>query len=499
MGAGVASSPSRLSFSVVLEATPASAAFSSSPWARRLNISRATPLTPLLLSSSRGFPVPKTRSLPCLCRARFSSFSDEESSNQTDDLTRRLSNDFASISGEESFKSEWERATDFPPIFEGKAASRKARMLKMKLQLQERFGGVGDSADCSIKTAFSSMVFIIREIQSYTLQMRRIPLCDDLWSLQVRVQDDMHASFVWLFQKVFSQTPTLMVYLMILLANYSVYSMGCTPAIASPQSPLDAIPMVEFQEREYDQNVFSPRNKSSFPSSAAPGGKSTSVCGGNDDGGGNFLSGLSGTDGEGYFGRSGHQEAMFADTSSMSSSVVSMKEEECDVWEAIVKEASEMQAETRDASLSPEIIENLVTPVTARPEADINYSEYSRTETLYQTGLSQDPSNQLLLTNFAQFLYLVARDNDRAEEYFKKAVAVEPPDAELLNKYATFLWRARNDLWAAEETFLEAISADPTNSFYAANYAHFLWNTGGADTCFPLASMDEDTSHPRKA
>lgn len=76
---------------------------------------------------------------------------------------------------------------------------------------------------------------------------------------------------------------------------------------------------------------------------------------------------------------------------------------------------------------------------------------------------------------------------------------MEPPDAEALDKYATFLWRARNDLWAAEETFLEAISADPTNSLHAANYAHFLWNTGGEDTCFPLASSDQDNGHPREA
>lgn len=76
---------------------------------------------------------------------------------------------------------------------------------------------------------------------------------------------------------------------------------------------------------------------------------------------------------------------------------------------------------------------------------------------------------------------------------------MELRDAEAFNKYATFLWRARNDLWAAEETFLEAISADPSNSFYAANYAHFLWNTGGEDTCFPLTSSDQDSSHPQEA
>ncbi|KAK4765514.1 hypothetical protein SAY86_026604 [Trapa natans] len=394
MGAGVASSPLPLSYSLLLEATsasptPASAAFASSPSSRRLNIPSTTSMTQLLLSSSRRFPVPRSRSLRCLCKARFSFFSDEESSNQAEDLTRRLSNDFASVSGddfvpdgEETFKSEWECATDIPPSIERKARRNSARMLKMKLQLQERLGEAGELADCSIKKAFSSMVFIIREIQSYTLQMKRTHLYEDFRSLQVRIQEDTHAPLVWLFQKVFSQTPTLMVYLMILLANYSVHSVGSTLAIETPPPP-------------------------SFPGSAASSGKSTSVGGGNGHDGGNFIQGLGGTDREGHFGLSSQQEAVFTDTSSRSpSSLSSIREEESDDWEAIVKEAWEMQAEADTGEI-------LVVPVTTRPEADIDYSQDWRAEALYKTGLSQDPSNQLLLTNFAQFLYLVAGDYDR--------------------------------------------------------------------------------------
>ncbi|XP_047962219.1 uncharacterized protein LOC125207056 [Salvia hispanica] len=114
-------------------------------------------------------------------------------------------------------------------------------------------------------------------------------------------------------------------------------------------------------------------------------------------------------------------------------------------------------------------------------------------ELLYQTELAQEPNNPLLLANYAQFLYLVVRDLDRAEDYFKRATEVEPKDAEALNKYANFLWAVRNDLWAAEETYLEAIAAEPSNSYYAANYAHFLWNTGGEDTCFPLSSPEAES------
>ncbi|KAB2606150.1 hypothetical protein D8674_008019 [Pyrus ussuriensis x Pyrus communis] len=47
------------------------------------------------------------------------------------------------------------------------------------------------------------MVFIIRELHSYTLQMREILFFEDLQGILSRVQKEMQASFVWLFQQVF--------------------------------------------------------------------------------------------------------------------------------------------------------------------------------------------------------------------------------------------------------------------------------------------------------
>lgn len=91
----------------------------------------------------------------------------------------------------------------------------------------------GESACCSMKKAFSSTVFIIRELHSYTLQMRESLLYEDLHGIFIRVQNEIHASFLWLFQQVFSRTPTLMIYVMILLANFSVHSMGNNAALAA--------------------------------------------------------------------------------------------------------------------------------------------------------------------------------------------------------------------------------------------------------------------------
>lgn len=130
------------------------------------------------------------------------------------------------------------------------------RMIKKKMQWHEGFRDAGESAYCSVKKAFSSMVFIIRELHSYTLQMRELLFTEDLQAIIARVQKEMHASFVWLFQQVFSQTPTLMVYVMILLANFTVYSMGrntaiaASPPIGSYAATTESVSVVQIQEQK---------------------------------------------------------------------------------------------------------------------------------------------------------------------------------------------------------------------------------------------------------
>ncbi|PON63036.1 Signal transduction response regulator [Parasponia andersonii] len=383
------------------------------------------------------------------------------------------------------------------------------RIIKRKIQWQDSFREVGESAYCSVKKAFSSMVFIIRELHSYSLQMREFLFYEDLQDILSRVQKEMHASFVWLFQQVFSHTPTLMVYVMILLANFTVYSMGHNAAIAATAaSPTGSYSTTATTEAASVVEAHDHSRRHKFDSSAiksfsvSSGGKTTSI-GGNNGGGGKARPVASGTAGDGGFNDSDQFRGVLPDGASQMSSFRTReagssvseqetREEEVALWNSIVDEASKMQALFRDEALDQDTVQKFVSPVNAKIESD-NYEDYFRTDLLYQTGLSQEPNNPLLLANYAQFLYLVAHDYDRAEEYFKRATGVEPADAEAYSKYAAFLWRARNDLWAAEETFLEAISADPANSYYAANYAHFLWNTGGEDTCFPLSPPDTTT------
>ncbi|XAR60721.1 hypothetical protein NMG60_11034202 [Bertholletia excelsa] len=443
-----------------------------------------------LLKSKSG-----AKSIRRACSASLDAFSDEEFSKQIRELAMKFQYSDGpepAMQGEDSDSSKINSNINFlctdrpfdrvePPDFPANddeipaAIERKANSVDLPLSLRiikRKKEGFREAGESAAKKAFSSMVFIIRELHSFTLQMRETVLYDDLQGILERVQREIHASFVWLFQQVFSHTPTLMVSVMILLANYSVHSMACNPAIASPPPKSHSVSVLEDQNQIYNQPKFDSSAIKTFSVSASSG-KTASIGGGN-GGGGKFQPVASGTDGDDGSDERGSLNCQ-----------MTREEEEKRLWNSIVEEATTMQAGVRAEWLDSETVQGFVSPVSAKIEED-EYAEYLRTELVYRTALTQDPNNPLLLANFAQFLFVVAHDYDRAEEYFKRAAMAEPPDAEALSKYANFLWQAKKDLWAAEETYLAAISADPGNSHYAANYAHFLWNTGGEDTCFPL-------------
>ncbi|CAN6471348.1 unnamed protein product [Victoria cruziana] len=360
------------------------------------------------------------------------------------------------------------------------------RMLKKKKSQSHRVGAGEESGFCSVKKAFSSMVFIIRELQSYTLHIRQLLFYEDLRGILANVQREVHASFIWLFQQVFSCTPTLMVYVMILLANFTVYSLGHNTALAAAVQPPAVTSAV----------VTAPASENKTPkvdvvSFSSSSGRTLSVGGGSGGGTRNSPPVAGGTEG----GDSRLGRDLLFDASTLSSASGNLtttsgrgaatKEDEWSVWGSFVEEAARMQAESRGEVLDHETMRSFVAPVVVDIEPD-DPATYFRTQLLYQKAIEEDTDNPLLLSNYAQFLYVVVHDHDRAEEYFQRAARAQPPDAEALSRYANFLWLARKDITAAEETYLEAIAADPGNILYAGNYAHFLWNTGGEDTCYPL-------------
>ncbi|KAI7757781.1 hypothetical protein M8C21_011994, partial [Ambrosia artemisiifolia] len=292
------------------------------------------------------------------------------------------------------------------------------RIIQRKKQLEEGLREVGEYAYCSMKKAFSSMVFIIRELQSYTLQMREVLFVEDLQGILMRVHKEMNASFVWLFQQVFSHTPNLMVCVMILLANYSVYAMsnhvGVAVLLPSPTVETTVSIVGEQMDVKFDSLTVK-------TCSITLGGKTTSI-GGINGGGGKYRPVSSGTDGDGKYDQQNEHQTVVPDgassstlnpasTSEESVSGEVSEAEELGLWNSIVAEAETMQGMTGVGDLDSETMRRFVSPVTVKLEEEIDTGVYLKREFIYQMGLLEEPDNPLLLANYAQFLYLFYHDH----------------------------------------------------------------------------------------
>lgn len=412
-------------------------AISSKPRNRFVQNSTFFRPTKFLLQKTRSFdhfplsPTRKARTMRRVCSASLESFfSDEEFAKKIEDLTCRfqLQNNVTDFEiGEESltssskvyytpeFETPWNGGEEIiPAIIERKANSVELpfslRIIKKKLKLKEEFREVGESARCSVKKAFSSMVFIVREIHSFTLQMREVLFYEDLQGILQRVQKEMHASFVWLFQQVFSHTPTLMVYVMILMANFTVYSMANNNAIAGVAPPPEAATasIVEFRDNE-THGEFHKFDSSTIKTFSVSNGNNTASVDGGNHGGGKFRPVANGFDENNRF----NNRTVFPNgnvyKTGETESIIEKddEEEETKLWNSMVEEASRMEV-----GLDKEAMKRFVSPVSAKIESD-DYAEYLRTELVYQTALSQEPNNVLLLANYAQFLYIVSHEFDR--------------------------------------------------------------------------------------
>lgn len=212
------------------------------------------------------------------------------------------------------------------------------RMIKKKLQWEKGLTEASEFTSCSVKRVFSSMLFIIHELQNHVLQTREILCCEDLQGAMAKLQGDLDVSFVWLFQNIFWKSPNLMVNVMVLLANFSVFSM-C------------------------DNNVMTNNRNKLLQHSQ---------------------------------GESGKQE---------------LTEDEEMLWKSMLEEASRWQNELQSEALDHETVLKFVAPVSIQLEGD-QYEEYVKTRLYYRKHLRQAPYNSLLLSNYAQFLYLVVHDLD---------------------------------------------------------------------------------------
>lgn len=99
-------------------------------------------------------------------------------------------------------------------------------------------------------------------------------------------------------------------------------------------------------------------------------------------------------------------------------------------------------------------------------------------EVYYKRALDDDPSNAMILRNYAQFLYQCKGDLTRAEEYYSRAILADPTDADSISQYGKLIWKLHGDHERALSYMEHAANMNQTNCFVQAAYASFLWETG---------------------
>lgn len=99
-------------------------------------------------------------------------------------------------------------------------------------------------------------------------------------------------------------------------------------------------------------------------------------------------------------------------------------------------------------------------------------------EVYYKCVLDDDPSNAMILRNYAQFLYQCKGDLTRAEEYYSRAILADPTDADSISQYGKLIWKLHGDHERALSYMEHAANMNQTNCFVQAAYASLLWETG---------------------
>nr|XP_016487630.1 PREDICTED: uncharacterized protein LOC107807708 isoform X2 [Nicotiana tabacum] len=89
-----------------------------------------------------------------------------------------------------------------------------------------------------------------------------------------------------------------------------------------------------------------------------------------------------------------------------------------------------------------------------------NYGS-DNTDLYYTKMIQANPSNSLLLGNYARFLKEVRGNLVKAEEYCGRAILANPSDGNILSLYADLIWRSHKDAPRALNYFEKAIKASP--------------------------------------
>ncbi|KAI7981699.1 hypothetical protein LOK49_Contig17G00018 [Camellia lanceoleosa] len=108
-------------------------------------------------------------------------------------------------------------------------------------------------------------------------------------------------------------------------------------------------------------------------------------------------------------------------------------------------------------------------------------ADRSKIGAYYEEMLKSNPTNSLLLRNYARFLHEVERDFVKAEEYYGRAILASPGDGEVLSLYARLIWETQRNQDRAKSYFDQALHASPNDCMVLGSYAHFMWEADDED------------------
>ncbi|KAL3834862.1 hypothetical protein ACJIZ3_009598 [Penstemon smallii] len=274
------------------------------------------------------------------------------------------------------------------------------RMIKKKLQCEEGCIDDKNTSYCSVKSAFASMVFIIVELHSHALEMREALCREDIDIAIAKVHKEMHSSFVWLFQQVFSKTPDLMLDVMILLANFSVHSI----------SQIQHFPQIKKAEI------------GDFPQSSQTLGSREEI---------NLWNSM--VDEATKIREGIENDVLDYETMLHFVSPVSV-EVEPDGYEDYLRTDLLYQMNLSHEPNNPLLLCNYAQFL------HLVAHDYDRAEECFKRAVQVLPPDAESLNQYAIFLWKVRKDFWGAEERFIQALAAEPENSYYASRYANFLW-----------------------------------------------------------
>lgn len=113
--------------------------------------------------------------------------------------------------------------------------------------------------------------------------------------------------------------------------------------------------------------------------------------------------------------------------------------------------------------------------------------EREGSEEYYRDLLEEFPNHPLVLSNYANLLQSNG-DLQAAEYYYLCAMQADPGDGEILSRYAQILWELYHDRQKALPYFERSVQSAPEDSNVLAAYAKFLWEIDD--------DKDEESTHP---